>query len=700
MSRTPLPPRATFAALAFLAACAPARMPQAAGEPPSAEAYLAAPRLSELVASKQGDRIAWLSYDRGEHQVWSAVGPAFAPKLAAHWPGDDGRPLSDLAISDDGARLAFVRGDDEGHAVNPTSDPLGPKQQLWVVDAAGASPPVLVGEGLRPVFAPDGKSVTFLVKGELHATPVDHPADAVVLHANGKQGAPVWSPDGARFAFVSHRGDHSLVGVFDPAAQHITWMAPGVDRDDSPVWSPDGKRLAFLRFRGRLADAPLDVEFFAPRTPVSVVVADAASGEGRVVVPEDPSGGFAQRDSMAADAPLIWTQGDRLVFPSERDGWLRLWSARADGSGEPVALTPSGCEAEAPALSPDHASVVVATNCGDIDRRHLMRIPASGGTARALTSGHGIEWGAVSTASGAMAYVGSAARDVPGIVVQPGGAAPPKRITPDAAALHMPAFVEPETVTFKSDDGVDLHGQLFLPPAERRAAGKKMPALIFVHGGPVRQMLAGWHPMGYYHHTYAMNQYLASRGYAVLAFNYRLGVGYGRAYRRLEGAGPTGSSELRDVQTAAHWLAQREGVDASRLGIWGGSYGGLLTALSLSRDSATFHAGVDLCGVHDWSRFIRDELHGPDAERLARASSPVASVAGWTSPVLFVHGDDDHTVPFSQTVDLVQRLRDYGKAHVETLVFPDEQHGSVVHAHLVTTAQRVGEFFDRSMPAR
>jgi dipeptidyl aminopeptidase/acylaminoacyl peptidase len=700
MSRTLLPPRAAFAVLAFLAACAPARAPQA-GEPPSAEAYMAAPRLSGLVASKQGDRIAWLSDDRGEHQVWSAVGPAFAPKLVARWSGDDGRPLSELAISDDGSHLAFVRGDDEGAAVNPTSDPRGAKQEIWTVDAAGAAAAVLVGEGLGPVFAPDGKSVTFHFKGELHATPVDHPADAVVFHANGKQGGPVWSPDGARFAFVSHRGDHSLVGVFDPAAQRITWMAPGVDRDEDPVWSPDGKRLAFLRFRGRLAEAPLDVEFFAPRTPVSIVVADATSGEGRVVVAEDASGGFAQRDSTAADSPLLWAQGDRLVFPSERDGWLRLWSARADGSGEPIALTPASCEAEAPALGPDHASVIVATNCGDLERRHLMRIPAAGGPARALTSGRGIEWGPVSTTSGATAYVGSAARDVPGIVVQPEGAAAPKRITPDAAALHMPAFVEPETVTFKSDDGVDLHGQLFLPPPDRRgAAGKKMPALIFVHGGPVRQMLAGWHPMGYYHHTYAMNQYLASRGYAVLAFNYRLGVGYGRAYRRLETAGPAGSSELRDVQSAAHWFAQRADVDASRLGIWGGSYGGLLTALSLSRDSATFHAGVDLCGVHDWSRFIREELHGPDAERLARASSPVASVAGWTSPVLFVHGDDDHTVPFSQTVDLVQRLRDYGKAHVETLVFPDEQHGSVVHAHRVTTTQRIGEFFDRSMPGR
>ena len=697
MSRTSLPARAAFAALAFLASCTPARSPGA--EPAaSAESYLGAAYLSGLLASKRGDRIAWLADDRGEHQVWTAAAPAFAPKLVAHWSGDDGRPLSDLAISDDGSHVAFVRGVEEGAEVNPTSDPHGGKKEIWVVNATGTSPPVLAGEGVAPVFSPDGKSLDFTVKDELHATPIDHRADDVLFHARGKSSSPVWSPDGSRLAFVSDRDDHSWIGVFDPASPRITWMAPSVDRDANPAWSPDGKRIAFLRFRGKEMAPPLDVEFFVPKTPVSVVVADATSGEGSVVVAEDPTGGFAQATS---NAPLLWTEGDRLVFPSERDGWDRLWSARADGKGDPIALTPAGCEAEAPALGPDRTSVIVGTNCADVERRHLLRIPSAGGAPRAITAGRGVEWGAVATTSGAIAYVGSGARDVPAVMVLANGASAPRRITPDAPSRRMPPFVEPETVTFKGEGGVDLHAQLLLPPPDHRpAAGRKMPALVFVHGGPIRQMLAGWHPMSFYHQAYAMNQYLASRGYAVLVLNYRLGVGYGRAYRRLQGSGPAGSSEFTDVQAAARWLAQRADVDPARIGIWGGSYGGLLTALALARDSATFHAGVNLCGVHDWSAEMHGALHGPDEERLAHASSPVANVAGWTSPVLLVHGDDDHSVSFSQTVDLVQRLRDAGHAHVEVVALPDEQHGYELHAHWVEVTQRTGDFFDRYLAGK
>jgi dipeptidyl aminopeptidase/acylaminoacyl peptidase len=226
-----------------------------------------------------------------------------------------------------------------------------------------------------------------------------------------------------------------------------------------------------------------------------------------------------------------------------------------------------------------------------------------------------------------------------------------------------------------------------------------MPALVFVHGGPIRQMMPGWHPMSFYHLTYELNQYLASRGYAVLEVNYRLGVGYGRAWRHQEHGGPFGAAEYQDVVAAARYLAARPDVDGARLGIWGGSYGGLLTSLALARDSATFHAGVDLCGVHDWSRFLpAEQLHDDAMKHMAQASSAVSAVATWTSPVLFVHGDDDQNVPFHETVDLVQRLRDAGKAHIEILVYPDEQHGEVVHARWLQIADRAADFFDRELP--
>ena len=145
-----------------------------------------------------------------------------------------------------------------------------------------------------------------------------------------------------------------------------------------------------------------------------------------------------------------------------------------------------------------------------------------------------------------------------------------------------------------------IHGQLFQQPDGVAAK----PGVIFVHGGPPRQMLLGWSYMRYYANAYAVNQYLAAHGFVVLSVNYRLGIGYGYDFQHPANAGWTGSSEYQDVAAGGRYLAGLPGVDPQRIGIWGGSYGGLLTALGLARDSDLFKAGVDIHGVHDWSRDI------------------------------------------------------------------------------------------------
>jgi dipeptidyl aminopeptidase/acylaminoacyl peptidase len=168
----------------------------------------------------------------------------------------------------------------------------------------------------------------------------------------------------------------------------------------------------------------------------------------------------------------------------------------------------------------------------------------------------------------------------------------------------------------------------------------------------------------------------------VLALNYRLGIGYGHAFHHPDRAGPAGASEYQDVLAAAKFLQTAKGVDAHRIAIWGGSYGGYLTALALARNSDIFKAGVDLHGVHDFSR--SEDWAGPpdkryeqgdreEAVKVAFESSPDAAVARWKSPVLLIQGDDDHNVHFQQTVDLARRLE---KQNVpfEELVLPNEIH--------------------------
>jgi dipeptidyl aminopeptidase/acylaminoacyl peptidase len=284
-----------------------------------------------------------------------------------------------------------------------------------------------------------------------------------------------------------------------------------------------------------------------------------------------------------------------------------------------------------------------------------------------------------------------------------GGAA--TTLAADRVPKDMPtSLVTPEPVTFRAPDGVDVHGQLF----KSAAGAARRPALVYVHGGPPRQMLLGWHYMNYYANDYAANQYLASRGFIVLAVNYRLGIGYGYAFHNPEHGGARGAAEYQDVLAAGRWLQARPDVDARRIGIWGGSYGGYLTALALGRNSDLFAAGVDIHGVHNWERQGRaapntaaamagDGITDADlreAARVAFESSPVSSVKTWQSPVLLIHADDDRNVEFHQTVDLKQRLLERG-IKVDELVIPDDIHDFLLwHTWLkVTTA--AGAYFER-----
>jgi len=256
-----------------------------------------------------------------------------------------------------------------------------------------------------------------------------------------------------------------------------------------------------------------------------------------------------------------------------------------------------------------------------------------------------------------------------------------------------PQLVVPKQAIFRSEDGLEIHGQLFMPNGRTQPG----PALIFIHGGPIRQMLLGFHYMDYYHNAYAMNQYLASRGYVVLAVNYRLGIMYGRAFREAPNSSWRGSAEYKDIVAAGKYLQGRADVDPSQIGLWGGSYGGYLTALGLARNSDIFAAGVDFHGVHDWPTDNWDGKNiSPDLIKLAHESSPVTAVDTWKSPVLFIHGDDDRNVYFTQTVDLVARLRARGVA-LEQLIFPDEVHDFLLHRNWLAGYRATSDFFDRRL---
>ncbi|MGQ0701524.1 MAG: S9 family peptidase [Gemmatimonadales bacterium] len=604
--------------------------------------------------------------------------------------------------------------------------------------------------GGSPVLSPDGRWVVFGKDGQIYrASTTRGPRSGMdagsvpFIKAWGRQSNPEWSPDGRKLAFVSNRENHSFIAIYDMATRRLDYLAPGVDFDTSPTWSADSKRIAFIRKPG----LPFGQQVAATQAPTTQPTGGPGGRGGQGSGCRPQGGGFGGGFNLQADtAPpvpadglcraafaggytvsfmvgdvatltanefwhnepldrtitnvnsIAWA-GDHVVFTAQvpRDEWDRHFSVRIDGSTtKPVLLTTTDGlindgvadrSFTTTAVSRDGKTLYYATNATDIEKRHIWAVPVAGGTPQRISTDAGVEVSPTPIASGrqlAVLYYDAAQPASIGLVPASGGAT---RVIYPTLPRDFPkaAHVTPEIVVTKAPDGLEIKNQLFLPkdlkPGERR------PAIVFVHGGPARQMLPAYHYMQFYHWSYAFNQWLQTQGYVVLSVNYRLGIGYGNSFRRAPNTRTQGNAEYQDVLAGAKYLQSRPDVDPARVGIWGLSYGGLLTAQALARNSDVFVAGVDMAGVHIYGS-------ASDTTSLAFRSSSVGAINGWKSPVYLVHGDDDRNVDFGHTVGLVNLLR-ARNVYYELEVIPDDVHESMFHHKWIGTFDRSSAFLRR-----
>ncbi|MFA5965094.1 MAG: prolyl oligopeptidase family serine peptidase [Sphingomonas sp.] len=643
-------------------------------------AQLALPIASGLAGARDVPRFAWIENEAGVRNIWVG-GPGMPGRQLTGYKDDDGIELSDVTLSHDGTALAYVRGGDseypDGAPPNTGQAAETPHQELFVVPVTGGTA-TLLGEGHAPAFSASGDRIAFSYKGEIWLW--DRASGArKIATVPGSVNEITWSPDGSTLLFVSDRGDHAFVTLLDIKTGKPRYIEPGLGFATDPVFSPDGQRIAFIRFVDPPADVPADSAGYW-----SLTVAEVATGATRTLW-SAPSG-LGGEYYGTRGRNLFWSADGKLVFPWERSGWVHAYAIDADG-GEPRELTPGAFEVETFTLGADRRSLVYAANADNLDSRHIWRRDLSGGPATRLSSGAGFESVPV-LAGGALAAIATDATHLAHPVLVASS------LTALGPAPAVPDFVAPETVTFTAADGVTVHGQLF----HARGPGRH-PALIYVHGGPRRQMLPGFHPSYYYSNGYILNQHFAAEGYDVLSVNYRSGTGYGHAFRAAPGIARAGASEYRDVLAGGRWLAARADVDPARIGIWGGSWGGYLTALALARNSDLFAAGVDFHGVHAMVRPVEKTL-SPDAEARAHQlqwqSSPMGAIDSWRSPVLLIHGDDDRNVDFYQSLLLARALTARHVPYRE-LVFPGERHDFFRYADWLASYHAADAFLDRTL---
>jgi dipeptidyl aminopeptidase/acylaminoacyl peptidase len=687
------------------------------------EQVLGFPSPENLIASPVGSTVAWTFNEKGVRNIYAASGPAFEARRVTAYTEDDGQELTQLSFSRDGKTIVYVRGGDHGSnrgetPPNPAELPVAPKVQIWSVLAAGG-PPKLIAEGDEPAIAPDSDRVAFVRNKQIWIAPLDGSKQPEqFFYTRGTSGSPAWSPDGKKLAFESNRTDHSFIGVFTPG-QPIKFVAPSTSRDSQPAWSLDGRKIAFLRQPGTggTPRSPL----VRVETPWSVMVSDIQAAEKADSIPamavitssESPVDRIVQNPGGIG---LRWAADDHLVFMSYRDGFPHLYSLQHPGAGSrPTLLTPGPFMVEQVMLTPDRRTIIYNANTGsdpnDIDRRHLFKVPVAGGTPTPLTTGNGIEWSPAVTADGqTIAYLNAGPQKPPAPATIPVGGGNPRPLAADRLSADFPSsqLVTPELVSFRASDGVEAHGQLFRPAG---GAARK-PAVVYIHGGGPRQMLLGWHYRWEYANDYGANQYLASRGFIVLSVDYRLSVGYGQDFQFADFTGPRGATEYRDILAGGKYLQSRPDVDPARIGVWGASLGGYLTALALARNSDVFAAGVDVHGVEDRlpavnttqlaHAIVGDGITEADLKKALQVqfeSSPISSVPTWKSPVLLIHGDDDRTVEFHQTIDIKNRLTEKG-VKVEELVLPDDVHDSLLWRNWKKSITAMAEYFEKTLGSK
>jgi dipeptidyl aminopeptidase/acylaminoacyl peptidase len=583
-------------------------------------------------------------------------------------------PIGESALSPDGKTIALTR---SGQIV------LLPAEGGWPVPLTSTQ-----GGKSGLAWSPDGKRIAYASQGSIWVVSASAGTPHRLTNAPAGGGdprqatdrAPRWSPDGRWILFQSgRRGINSLL-VVSADGSTTSFLTSAKEEAEAGRWSPNGDEIVYVtrdkeHFSGRLNRLNFDAHAGQPvGDPVTLYTA-----------PVDRGGGWAIRGA-------VWSpDGKVLATVLQNSGWNHIYLLSPKG-GEPKQITDGSFEDEDPTFSPDGKSISFISNRGLLESNNLWIIPAGGGEAHQV-----------------------AKFDIPGIVSEPQWApdsksiyfnhqspvetsdllvqsldssAPPKYLTHTTPKNFSAAAQVPERVTWQSKDGKEIAGLLFTPHGTK--PGTKLPAVVWVHGGPEGQD-------DFRADVWA--QYLAQAGYVVLEPNYRGSSGYGESFRNLNVEDSNGG-EVDDVAAGAQYLVSRGLADPARLAIGGGSHGGTMTAYMVVHYPDLFAAAIELYGVVDRQLFVERtnpsssirwmmKMGGTPIEKaqVYRRANVLLQVDKVKTPLLVMHGEDDPQVPPANSALFVKALREHHKI-VFYFTYPGELHGFSQPAHRLDAWQK------------
>ncbi len=589
-------------------------------------------------------------------------------------------PIGETALSPDGKTFALVR-----------------NQQIALLQADGGWPVTLTstqGGKSGMAWSPDGKRLAFVSQGSIWTVPVEGGAPTRLTDAPPGGGDPRQatdrdprrSPDGHWILFTSGRRGNSSLLVVSADGSTTSFLTKASEEAAEGRWSPDGQRIAYVSrtkeyFSGRIDMASFDTHSGQPTGEPTVLYTS----------PVDRGGGWSIRS-------VVWSpDGQTLATVLQNSGWDHVYLLPTK-SGKPKQISEGNFDDAEPEFSPDGKTLAFISNRNLPESTNVWTVPMQGGKARqaATFSTPGVtsepQWSPDGKDIFFHHQSANEATDL--FVVNASGPSLPRPLTHTTPENISTSFQLPERVTWKSKDGREISGLLYRPHSAK--TGGKLPAILWVHGGPEGQdtfHLDGW------------AQYLAQAGYLVLEPNYRGSTGYGEVFRNLNVEDSNGG-EVDDVAAGAQYLIANEAANPARIGIGGGSHGGTMVAYAVTRYPDLFAAAIELYGVVDRELFVQRtnpqsatrwmmKMGGTPADKpeVYRRANVLPSIEKVRTPLLVMHGENDPQVPPAESEVFVKALRAQHK-RVFYFTYPGELHGFAQPSHRLDAWSKQLAFFD------